>query len=219
MLYDERPTPFAARHARSLSLAIPPADRTQPSDPELVARVKQGDDAALGTLYDRHSALVYKLTRTIVGGDADAEEVTTDVFLQLWERADRFDASRGSLRAWLATIARSRALDHVRSRDRRRGAHERSANQDAAGLAVEMATVEATDHRAHVAQVRDVLEKALSNLNPDQRRAIELAYFSGLSQSEIASRLGEPLGTIKTRIRDGMAKLQDLLRPHGGAPA
>ena len=181
-------------------------------------RVVQGDERAMGTLYDRHASLVYKLTRTIVGGDADAEEVTTDVFVQLWERGDAFDAGRGSFRGWLATIARSRALDHVRSRKRRHEAHVRAAEKDERGSAVELGSVDAADHRAHVSKIRDELDDALDDLNPDQRRAIELAYFHGLTQSEIAERLGEPLGTIKTRIRDGMARLRDRYRARGGAP-
>lgn len=182
-------------------------------------RVLRGDERAMGALYDRHATLVYKLARTIVGGDADAEEVTADVFVQLWERGDTFDEDRGSFRGWLATIARTRALDHVRSGKRRHAAHVRAAQKDDEGAAVASGTIEAPDRRAHVAKIRDDLDNALSDLNPDQRRAIELAYFHGLSQSEIASRLGEPLGTIKTRIRDGMGKLRDLFAVRGGARA
>lgn len=182
-------------------------------------QVVQGDEQAMGALYDRHAGLVYKLTRTIVGGDADAEEVTADVFVQLWERGRTFDENRGSFRGWLATLARSRALDHVRSRNRRRAAHEKSARQDDVGAAVEMGTIESPDRRAHVSRIRDELDDALESLNPDQRRAIELAYFHGLSQSEIAARLGEPLGTIKTRIRDGMGKLRDMFGARGRARA
>lgn len=182
-------------------------------------RVLEGDERAMGELYDRHAALVYKLTRTIVGGDADAEEVTTDVFMQLWQRGDSFDPGRGSFRGWLATIARSRALDHVRSGNRRHDAHVKAARRDSEGTAVDVGTIEAPDQQAHVSRIRDELDDALKHLNPDQRRAIELAYFHGLSQSEIAARLGEPLGTIKTRIRDGMGKLRDLFRVGGGARA
>ncbi len=180
-------------------------------------RVLQGDERAMGTLYDRHATLVYKLTRTIVGGDADAEEVTTDVFVQMWERGTTFDPSRGSFRGWLATMARSRALDHVRSRTRRHDVHVKAAHKDSEGTAVDMGSIQAPDHQAHISRIRDELDDALDHLNPDQRRAIELAYFHGLSQSEIAARLGEPLGTIKTRIRDGMGKLKDRFRVGGGA--
>lgn len=181
-------------------------------------QVLEGDERAMGVLYDRHATLVYKLTRTIVGKDADAEEVTTDVFVQLWERGDSFDPNRGSFRGWLATITRSRALDHVRSGKRRHDAHVKAAHKDSEGTAVGVGTIQAPDHQAHVSRIRDELDDALDRLNPDQRRAIELAYFHGLSQSEIATRLGEPLGTIKTRIRDGMGKLRDVFRVRGGVP-
>lgn len=175
-------------------------------------RVAQGDHAALGVLYDRHAGLVYKLARAVTGTAGDAEEVTTDVFLRVWERADTFDPGRGALRAWLATIARSRALDRVRARGRRDDAHARAAARSESGAAVELARIEPTDDRAYVSQLRGTLERALGDLNSDQRRAIELAYFSGLSQSEIAKRLGEPLGTVKTRIRDGMRHLRETFR-------
>lgn len=179
-------------------------------------QVLEGDERALGALYDRHAPLVYKLTRTIVGGDADAEEVTADVFVQLWERGESYDSGRGSFRAWLTTIARSRALDHIRSRRRRHDMHVKAARKDASGSAVDMASVPSPDQEAHTSRIRNELDHALGSLNPDQRRAIELAYFHGLTQSEIAERLGEPLGTIKTRIRDGMGKLRDLFRATSG---
>lgn len=176
-----------------------------------MARVVQRDESALATLYDRHSPLVYKLVVAIVGGSADAEEVAADVFVQLWEQAERFDARRASVRGWLAMMARSRALDHVRSRSRRMEATLRAAEKNPQGAAVDVSGPEATDRRAQLSRIREYLADALGDLSDDQRRAIELAYFGGLSQSEIAERLGEPLGTIKTRIRDGMARLRDRL--------
>lgn len=175
----------------------------------LVRRVVARDDAALAVLYDRHSPLVYKLVVAVVGGSADAEEVAADVFVQLWEQADRFDSDRASVRGWLAMIARSRALDHVRTRARRSQAAVRAAEQNPEGVAVEVSGVEPTDRRSQLGRIREFLSEALGDLSADQRRAIELAYFGGLSQSEIAERLGEPLGTIKTRIRDGMARLRE----------
>ena len=180
-------------------------------------RVAQGDDAALGALYDRHAGLVFNLARAVTGTSGDAEEVTTDVFVRVWEDAQSFDASRGALRAWLATIARSKALDRVRARGRRDEAHARAAARSESGAAVDIARMEPADDRAYVSQLRSRLELALGHLNPDQRRAIELAYFGGLSQSEIAKRLGEPLGTVKTRIRDGMRRLRASFRTGGTA--
>lgn len=189
------------------------------SDAELVGLLSSGDDFALGTLYDRHASLVFRLARAIVGGDADAEEVTADVFLQLWDRGDAFDPHRGSLRSWLATIARSRALDHVRSRDRRHAAHVRAAEAHDDGAAVNLSAVESPDRRTIVGEIRDVLDRAMDELSVEQRRAIELAYFGGLTQSEIATTLGEPLGTVKTRIRDGMNRLRETFISSRGASA
>jgi RNA polymerase sigma-70 factor (ECF subfamily) len=189
------------------------------ADITLMRRIRDGDDRALGELYDRHGGLVFKVARAIVGGDADAEEVTMDAFLQVWRGAARFDPARGSARAWLATMARSRALDHVRSRERRHAVHARAAERGEDGVAVQVARAAPTDHRAMATEIRSELDRALAHLSVDQRRAIELAYFGGLSQSEIARRLGEPLGTVKTRIRDGMRSLRERLAIASGGSA
>lgn len=172
-------------------------------------RVRAGDDRALSDLYDRHAKLVFNLAQAIVGNPQDAEEVTEDVFVQLWTSGDRFDPERGSLRAWLAVMARSRALDLVRARSRHRSAHERAASSDEEGLATPLSASDSADALVLRTELRAALDRALTVLNPDQRRAIELAYFGGLTQSEIAERLAEPLGTVKTRIRDGMSRLRD----------
>jgi RNA polymerase sigma-70 factor (ECF subfamily) len=192
--------------------AVEPS-RESPDDARLMSLVAAGDERALSELYDRHAPLVFSLAAAIVGGDADAEEVTEDVFVQIWNGARRFDPERGAMRGWLATITRSRALDLVRVRRRRQGAHERSAAADEAGLAIDLSQPDAADDALLRREARVALEGALALLNEDQRRAIELAYFGGLSQSEIARRLDEPLGTVKTRIRDGMKKLRDALAP------
>jgi RNA polymerase sigma-70 factor (ECF subfamily) len=172
-------------------------------------RVGAGDEGALSELYDRHASLVFNLARAVVGDDPDAEEATEDVFLQLWTGADRFDPARGTLRAWLATMTRSRALDLVRARERRQATVERAAARDEGGVAVVLSEPAGADESVLRVEVRDALDRALAMLNDDQRRAIELAYFGGLTQSEIAEHLAEPLGTVKTRIRDGMARLRD----------
>lgn len=172
-------------------------------------RVRTGDERALSDLYDRHAKLVFNLAQAIVGDIQDAEEVTEDVFVQLWTSGDRFDPDRGSLRAWLAVMARTRALDLVRARSRRRSAHERAASSDEEGLATPLSESDSADALVLRNELRAALDRALKVLNPDQRRAIELAYFGGLTQSEIAERLAAPLGTVKTRIRDGMIRLRD----------
>jgi RNA polymerase sigma-70 factor, ECF subfamily len=182
-------------------------------DTDLIARAADGDDRAMADLYDRYGQVLYAVAYRIVGQRADAEEVVLDSFAQAWREAARFEAGRGSVAAWLTTIARSRALDLVRARSRRdritaTAAAERPETPPAMGRwrADPSSGVEHAERRTQV-------QLALESLSPPQRRAIELAFFEGLSQSEIAERLQEPLGTIKTRVRLGMQKLREALRP------
>jgi RNA polymerase sigma-70 factor (ECF subfamily) len=163
-----------------------------------IRRMTLGDDSGLAELYDRYAPLVTGLALRIVGDPADAQDVLQVVFLQAWRQADRYDTSRGAPEAWLCTITRTRALDQLR---RRIGRKERPEATSLPHMATP-ATVE-----------RLAVQRALSELSPTQRHALELAYYEGLSQSEIATRLGEPLGTIKTRIRRGMAVLRSALKP------
>jgi RNA polymerase sigma-70 factor (ECF subfamily) len=182
-------------------------------DSTLIARAAAGDERAIGPLYERYGGVLYAVAYRIVGQRADAEEVVVEAFAQAWREAARFEAGRGSVAGWLTTIARSRALDLVRARSRRdritaSAAADRPEHSPAMG-----------ESRSDPAGALDLDERsrqvrlALDSLSPPQRRAIELAYFEGLSQSEIAERLQEPLGTVKTRVRLGMQKLRESLRP------
>jgi RNA polymerase sigma-70 factor (ECF subfamily) len=182
-------------------------------DSQLVGRMAVGEDAALGDLYDRYGKMVYALALAIVREPADAEEVVVDAFGQAWRQAGSFDATRGSVGAWLATIARSRALDTLRARGRRVRAHERAALLSDEGLAAPITAAGDPARGVERTEARRLVSQALAALPGPQRTAIELAYFEGLSQSEIAERLAEPLGTVKTRIRSGMEKLRGLLGP------
>lgn len=190
------------------------ASRPSPSaDGELVARAAAGDERAIGQLYDRYGAVLYAVAYRIAGQRADAEEVVLEAFAQAWREAPRFEAGRGSVAGWLTTIARSRALDLVRARSRR-DRITATAAADRPGVSPAMGSfvpdpAGALDNDERRRQVRQALE----TLSEPQRRAIELAYFEGLSQSEIAERLQEPLGTVKTRVRLGMQKLRECLRP------
>jgi RNA polymerase sigma-70 factor (ECF subfamily) len=182
-------------------------------DGELVAQAARGDERAVGRLYDRYGAVLYAVAYRIVGQRADAEEVVLEAFAQAWRDAPRFEAGRGSVAGWLTMIARSRALDLVRARSRREritasAAADRPETSPAMGD-FRPDPARALDHDERRRQV----EQALTLLSPPQRQAIELAYFEGLSQSEIAERLQEPLGTVKTRVRLGMQKLRESLRP------
>jgi RNA polymerase sigma-70 factor (ECF subfamily) len=189
------------------------SDPRPTSDSDLIARAAAGDERAVADLYDRYGQVLYAVAYRIVGQRADAEEVVLDSFAQAWREATRFEVARGSVAGWLTTIARSRALDLVRARGRRdritaTAAAERPDASPAMGRwrTDPSSAVEHAERRAQV-------QLALERLSPPQRRAIELAFFEGLSQSEIAELLQEPLGTIKTRVRLGMQKLRESLHP------
>jgi RNA polymerase sigma-70 factor (ECF subfamily) len=176
-----------------------------------VSRMAQGNEPALASLYDASSRLVYGLALRILGEPGAAEEVTLDVYLQAWRQANRFDPARGRVSTWLMTMARSRAIDKLRARPQ-----ELSQGETLEAIAETQSESPGPEQSAVVAQQQAQVRKALAALSSEQRHAIELAFFSGLSQSEIALKLNEPLGTIKTRIRNGMLKLRELLQPHQG---
>jgi RNA polymerase sigma-70 factor (ECF subfamily) len=183
-------------------------------DRVLVERMAAGDERALGELYDRRAGMVYSLALAIAGERADAEEITVDALSQAWRTAGQFDPTRGSVVAWLTTIARTRALDLVRERRRRVRAETQATLESVDGLAAPLAEAGAApDRSVERDEARQIVTRSLEALPEPQRRAIELAYFRGLSQSEIATELQEPLGTVKTRIRAGMEKLRSVLIP------
>jgi RNA polymerase sigma-70 factor (ECF subfamily) len=171
----------------------------------------RGDDSAVAGLYDATSRVVFGLAARILGDAQAAEEVVLDVYLQAWRQASSYAAGRGSPLAWLLTIARSRAIDRRRSgalRRRRERPLSRGFEVAWAGGGPEAAGLEAEERRRVMA--------ALARLPAEQQRAIELAFFQGLTHAEIARKLGEPVGTVKTRIRLGMMKLRSLLEPLEG---
>jgi len=159
--------------------------------------MKSGDQSALAELYDRYSSVVYAVALRVLGDTGAAEDVLQEVFLQLWRNAGAFDAARGSLGAWLAVITRNRAIDSLR---RRRP--ETNIEDVIVSVAPDLAA--AADSSRAAEKIRDVL----GTMPVSQRSALEMAYFEGMSHSEIADRTGEPLGTIKTRIRAGLMTLR-----------
>ncbi|HYR29236.1 MAG TPA: sigma-70 family RNA polymerase sigma factor [Thermoanaerobaculia bacterium] len=172
--------------------------------------VARGDVSAFEALYDRHASTVYAVLLRILCNADDAQEVLQETFVKAWTSAKMFDAVRGSEVAWLISIARSRGIDRLRSRK------VRVEREDEAGreIAVRGAFVDRSTGADHAIQAEErvAVRGALAELPEAQRVALELAYFEGLSQSEIAARLGEPLGTIKTRMQLGMRKLRDRLQ-------
>jgi len=184
-----------------------------PADRDLVARAAIGDETAIAQLYDRYATVLYTVAYRIVGEQADADEVVVEAFAQAWREAGRFEPGRGSVAGWLTMITRSRALDLVRARSRReRITGTAAADQQDEPPAMGSWQGDPADRLDRTERRQQVLA-ALGELSPPQRTAIELAFFEGLSQSEIAERLNEPLGTVKTRVRLGMQKLRDRLRP------
>ncbi len=165
-----------------------------------------GETAALGELYERYSDLLFSLAMRIVGGEADAEEVLQDSWLQAWRSAGTYDPRRGAVGAWLVTIARSRALDRVRALGSRRRA-ESVAGAEALSEPPRPAPDPATGFARRM--LREDVASALTSLAPQQRQVVELAYFEGLSQSEIATRLGAPLGTVKSWTRQALIRLRE----------
>ncbi len=183
------------------------------SDEELIERLAHGDLTALEALYQRYARPVYSLALRILQDTADAEEVTQDVFERIWRHAPMFDPARGHFGTWLLSVTHHVAIDLVRKRQRRpqtvgsevtepTGRLESEGREDVANSALRNVQAE---------QVR----RALRSLPPAQQQAIELAYFSGLSHLEIAAMLGDPLGTVKARIRRGMERLRSSLESFG----
>jgi len=174
-----------------------------------MTRLAAGDVSVVGSLYDRHARAVFSLAVRVLGNRADAEEIVQDVFAQVWSQAARFDAARGSVGAWVLMMTRSRAIDRLRAR-RAGGA---ALAPDSVREPVD--PVATQEESVITGEDVDRMRGAMQDLSASQRTAIELAYYEGLSQSEIAERLQEPLGTVKTRIRSGLLKLRAALQGVG----
>jgi RNA polymerase sigma-70 factor (ECF subfamily) len=184
----------------------------QADDVELLSAIARGDSSALGRLYDRYSAILFGLVSRILGDRSEAEDVLQEVFLQVWKKAGDFDERRGRALQWMATVARNRALDRLSTRQSRRRA---LGEVLAPPLAAESDPVE----DASVGEEARDLHRALAEISEPQRNVLLLAYFQGFSQSEIAARLGLPLGTVKSHARLGLLRLRDALRSLGGEHA
>ena len=180
------------------------AEASQISDNDLLRAVSRGDETALAAIYDRYRLILFGLILRILHDRQEAEDCLQEAFLQVWRRAADFDESRGRAFTWLVTIARSRALDRLRAV----GARARLANEaaqfprDDVGDAAEDALK---------SEQGTIVRQALAELPDEQRRTLLLAYFEGLTQTEIAARLGDPLGTVKMRMRSGLMRLRELL--------
>ena len=204
----ELPENVSVRVAAGISSKVSAEDEYEHLLVALIERLGRGDTEALGEFYDKTSRLVYALVHRIVGDPASAEEVTCDVYTQVWREALRYSRERGAPAAWLIMIARSRAIDCVRSRARCIGAE------------LQLDSVcDATDaspnpeENSAIASRRRFVQSVLVSLPQEERELIDLAFYSGLTHREIAGRTGLPLGTVKWRLRQGMVRLRDQLRP------
>lgn len=178
------------------------------SDEALVAQIARGDEAALGALYDRLGGVVYNLALRVIRNPQLAEEAAQEAFMDAWRTADAFRASRGSARSWLLMIAHRRAVDRVRHEQRRIAVTEPLDNTTQAQI---RETIPSAADEAWVVFERERLARALAQIPDAERELIELAYFDGYTQSQLAARLGLPLGTVKRRTFTGLARLRALL--------
>ena len=169
------------------------------SDLALVMAIRAGEEGAMATLYDRYSSIVYSVALRVLQDTGAAEDVLQDIFLQLWRKPGAFDASRGNMGAWLAVIARNRAIDALR---------RRRPENDIEDVVVSVEPDLASD--AERSRAMEKVRGALQAMPAAQRSALEMAYFEGLTHTEIAEKTGEPLGTVKTRIRSGLLSLRKL---------
>jgi RNA polymerase sigma-70 factor (ECF subfamily) len=200
---DAGPEPSRAR----MSPSAPPPDERARDDARLLRRMAVRDKAAFAELYDRFARPLHATALRIVADRAEAQDIVHDAFLTLWDKAAEFDGARGSAFAWAVTLVRNRAIDRVRSRKRRHALLAASAPAD---LGYEENATAAGESAAAGDEARAV-RAAVATLPLEQQRALELAFFSGFTQRQIAEKLAEPLGTVKARIRRGLLKLRDAL--------
>ena len=185
---------------------VPAAPPDPPTLEELLSAVARGDQAAFADLYDRVAGPVYGLVRRVLRDPSQSEEITQEVLLEVWRTATRFDHHRGSAQGWIMTMAHRRAVDRVRSEQASRNRDERVATLNAAGGSFDE-VAEDVEIRIEQQQVR----QALGRLTDLQRQAVELAYYQGYTYREVAELLDAPLGTVKTRLRDGLIRLRDTI--------
>ncbi len=177
-------------------------------DESLIRFITQGQSAALGLLYDRYGRLVFSLAFQVTNDAGVAEEITQEVFLQIWNKAGTYQAAQGKVTTWITSVARHRAIDSLRRRGARPEGHQVDFEDNEAPELVDPKGVE---DQVEFSQRSQAVRRAMAQLPKEQQKALALAYFKGLTHQEIAEQTGEPLGTVKTRIRLAMLKLKQLL--------
>jgi RNA polymerase sigma-70 factor (ECF subfamily) len=185
------------------------------TDEQLMACIQARDEAALTTLYRRHNAVLRTVVARVVHHDQDVDDVLQEVLLELWNRADHYDQAKGKALGWLVTLARRRAIDRIRRRQAYSRAEERARLETE--TQPDLNTYHGADEDAQDADRAEIFRRILATLPDAQREALQLAYYSGLSQREIAAKTGIPLGTIKTRLELGVRKVRTAILSMGGA--
>lgn len=200
------PFPSTILFSRPIQPPQPPPPDRSARYANLIAKIASGSEDALAELYDQTNRLVFSLALRILNDRGAAEEVTMDVFLQVWKQASNYSASRGTPLAWLMTMARTRSIDKLRSMGRNKFETEELDDSESSAE-----SSDSPEEAAFVGERRAIVRAALAELSDDQRVLIEAAYFEGLTQTEIAERFKLPLGTVKTRVRSGMITLRRTL--------
>jgi RNA polymerase sigma-70 factor (ECF subfamily) len=185
-----------------------PQEDARAEEFDLLRRIAQRERSAFEDLYSRYVNILYASALKFVKEDADAQDVVQDVFIQIWDKAKLYDPAKGKPLTWALTLTRNRAIDRIRAIQRRTRLRDEFEQEtfvdESAGVREALSGVDASEKG-------QILRKAVSQLSPQQKKVIELAYFGGLTQTEIAEKLGEPLGTVKARARRGLLKLKELL--------
>ncbi|MEX1111526.1 MAG: sigma-70 family RNA polymerase sigma factor [Chthoniobacterales bacterium] len=191
-------------------MSQPPEQDDRAIELDLLARVAKRERAAFEQLYDRYKNILYATAMKFLKEDADAQDVVQDVFIQIWDKAKLYDPAKGKPLTWALTLTRNRSIDRIRAIQRRTRLRDdfgkETVADESAGMREALSGVDAGEKS-------QILREAVGRLSPEQRKVIELAFFRGFTQSEIADRLGEPLGTVKARARRGLMKLKELLGP------
>lgn len=196
----------------SISPSLPPPL----NDEDLMHGIMDGKSSALGELYDRYGRLVYSLSYQVVGDPATAEEITQEVFLQVWNKAGTYQAGQGKVVTWLTSVARHKAIDSLRRKGARPEGHQVGfETEDELDLVDPVGVEEQVENSQRSLAIR----RAIAHLPAEQQKALALAYFKGMTHQEVANLIGEPLGTVKTRIRLAMLKLRQLLESEKSPPA
>ena len=189
-----------------------PEARDEGLEIELLENTARGDRASFHQLYERYSGVLFSSAYQVLNDQAETEDVVQDVFVQIWDKAGLYDRKRGKPLTWALTLTRNKSIDRLRSVQRRHRLKDK-VEQETSVAEQRSAATDRTSPQVVTSETNRLVRDAVLQLSDEQRQAIELAYFSGLTQNEIAHHLAEPLGTVKARIRRGMIKLKDIIEP------